>query len=35
MAITISMFYPTERKHEDPVGLLHLEREAGDSLHWP
>jgi hypothetical protein len=34
MAITISMFYPAERKHGDPVGLLHLERKAQDSLHW-
>ena len=34
MAIMISMFYPAERKHGDPIGQLHLEREARDSLHW-
>jgi hypothetical protein len=34
MVITISMFYPIEREHGDPVGLLHLECEARDSLHW-
>ncbi len=34
MAITINLFYPAELKHEDPVGLSHLERKARDSLHW-